>query len=441
MNNRKKIRAVLIITAGLAFLSAWDFAAAVPQDHPHSTLEGDQITPALAYDRQGRFITAWVSIPQDDGLPGVYARLFHQNGHPFSPEFKVNTYWNPVEHPAVAACPSGFVVVWTSFWTESSTSGAVAARKYDPWGNPAGDEFQVNEYPWGFQGNPAADMDTQGRFIIAWQSWEQDGDGYGVYAKIFNSKGEPESLEFQVNTTTLGNQDQPAVAAAGDGSFIITWRSSLGETGHGIFAQRFDRRGNRLGPEFQVNFTSLGTAENPDIDIDSYGNFYITWHHNRLDENGYDVYVRIFDPTGTLKSQEIRVNTSAAGMQAFPSLACTSEGHFLVSWLNRPGQELSRIMGRTFDRYGQPLSDEYIISGSRNRIRENPAAAVISFNDMIFIWQEYEPLDTGWDLFQKIMSPPSLTFQKNGGTRREKTNATKNPLRDMADRFFIFPGR
>lgn len=442
MKKHKIFSAALILTAGFICFGGGTHPAAVLQEIPHNTLEGDQISPVLAYDDNGHFMLAWISIPQDDGLPGVYARLFYQNGYPFGPEFQVNTFWNPVEYPAAAASPAGFVVVWGSLWKEGGVSGAVTARKYGPWGDPAGDEFRVNEYTWDFQGNPSVAMDAQGRFVIAWQSWKQDGDGYGVYARIYNSSGEPEGPEFPVNSTAFGHQDQPAVAAAADGSFIIIWRNFWDETGqNGIFGQRFDRYGNRIGPEFQANFTNRGTAESPDIDIDNAGNFYICWHHNRLDEHGYDIYVRTFDPTGTLRSEEIRANTGTPGMQVFPSLSCTADGQFLICWLDRPGGEISQITGRTFDRYGQPQSDEFIVSSAQNRIREYPDAEFISLTNMLFAWQEYDAPNTGWNIMQKIMSQRSLTFWERTKPQQKKKYATKNPIRDLADRPSNFPGR
>lgn len=439
---QKNISAVLILTAVFLFFGFRTFTAAVLEDIPHETIEGDQISPVVAYNDNGHYMLVWVSIPQDDGLPGIYGRLFYQNGYPIGPEFQINTFWNPVEYPAVAGSPSGFVAAWGSPWKEGGVSGAVTARKFGIWGDPEGDEFRVNEYTWDFQGNPVVAMDEQGRFVIAWQSWEQDGSGYGVYARIFNSSGDPEGPEFKVNTTVLGNQDQPAAAAATDGSFIIVWRNYREDTGQShIFGQRFDRFGNRLGTEFQVNFTTIGTAESPDIDIDSAGNFYICWHHNRLDENGYDIYTRIFDSTGTLRSQEILVNASLSGMQVFPSLSCTDEGQFLISWLDRPGQESTQIKGRTFDRYGNPLSDPFLVSSTQNNIRDYPNAECISLNDMVFAWQEYDAQNESWDLIQKIMSQRSVNFPDRAKPLQGKKHATKNPIRDLADRSSNFPGR
>jgi hypothetical protein len=440
---RKKLKIIsvtLLLTAAFLFFSFQNFSATFSQEIPHETLSGDQISPSLAYNDSGHYMLTWISIPQDDGLPGVYGRLFYQNGYPIGPEFQVNNFWNPVEYPAIAGSPSGFVVAWGSLWQEGGVSGAVTARLFNSWGDPLGDEFRVNEYTWDFQGNPDVAMDAQGRFIITWQSWEQDGDGYGVFARIFNSNGDPDGSEFQVTSSSLGHQAQPAVAAASDGGFIIIWRSCRDETAHsGIFGQRFDRFGNPLGPEFQANFTTFGTAESPDIDIDSLGNFYISWHHNYLDENGYDIYVRTFDSTGTLRSEEIRVNSSASGMQVFPSLSCTQEGEFLVSWLDR--NENIQIKGRTFDAYGNPLSDTFLVSSAQNVLRDYPDAKLINLNNMVFTWQEYNNRDEGWNLAQKIISQRSVIFREEINLPKEKNQGAKNPVRSPDDGFSNFTVR
>ncbi len=54
--------------------------------------------------------------------------------------------------------------------------------------------------------------------------------------------------EFQVNTYTLHSQMHPAVAMAPDGRFVVVWMS-YGQDGSydGVYAQRFDAQGNPLG--------------------------------------------------------------------------------------------------------------------------------------------------------------------------------------------------
>ena len=52
----------------------------------------------------------------------------------------------------------------------------------------AGEEFQVNTYFSSAQDHPAVAMDEKGNFVITWESEGQDGDGMGVFAKMYKNK-------------------------------------------------------------------------------------------------------------------------------------------------------------------------------------------------------------------------------------------------------------
>jgi hypothetical protein len=90
--------------------------------------------------------------------------------------------------------------------------------------NPAdGSEFQVNTFTVGDQDNVAIARDAAGNFVVVWESTDQDGDQDGIYAQRFDSSGNRLGNEFQVNTFTRGNQSDPAVAMDATGNFIIAW--------------------------------------------------------------------------------------------------------------------------------------------------------------------------------------------------------------------------
>lgn len=59
--------------------------------------------------------------------------------------------------------------------------------------------------------------------VVVWQSNEQDGDGQGVYARLFDYQLEPLSSEFQVPDAVSGNQAHPSVATMPDGRFVVVW--------------------------------------------------------------------------------------------------------------------------------------------------------------------------------------------------------------------------
>jgi hypothetical protein len=68
-------------------------------------------------------------------------------------------------------------------------------------------------------------MDSNGNFVITWQSGGQDGDGDGIFAKRYDPNGIPQDAEFQVNINTTNNQWWPSTAMDSNGDFIIAWQS------------------------------------------------------------------------------------------------------------------------------------------------------------------------------------------------------------------------
>ena len=141
-------------------------------------------------------------------------------GQLLGPEFQVNTYtMNSQWYPAMAADGAGnFVVVWESLGQDGSLSG-VFGQRFNSAGSRLGSEFQVNTFTTNYQRDPAVAADGTGNLVVVWHSFAQDGAGWGVFGKRFDSAGTPVGSEFQVNSYTTRSQFGPAVAADGAGNF------------------------------------------------------------------------------------------------------------------------------------------------------------------------------------------------------------------------------
>ena len=85
-------------------------------------------------------------------------------------------------------------------------------------------------------------MDSAGDFVVAWNLYEGQYEGYAIYAQQYNSTAHPEGSEFQVNTFTTAGQWQPAVAMDSAGDFAVAWYANGdgGGSDYGIFAQRYE---------------------------------------------------------------------------------------------------------------------------------------------------------------------------------------------------------
>lgn len=260
----------------------------------NTTTSGDQNYPAVGVDGASNFVTAWGSYGQDGSGVGVYARLFEPSGAPRTGELQVNTYTDGHQWwPAVAVNNSGsFVVVWHDDSQDGSAQG-VYGRRYDSTGSPLGGEFRVNTFVTGQQWVPAIAADGTERFVVVWESALQDGDGYGIFGQRFDASGSPLGSEFRVNTTTTADQRQPAVAADHWGNFVVAWEST-GQDGSstGVYAQRFDATGARVGSEFRVNNYTADGQQSATVATDGWGNYVIAWESENQDGSGYGIYAR-----------------------------------------------------------------------------------------------------------------------------------------------------
>ncbi len=155
----------------------------------------------------------------------------------------------------------------------------------------------VNTTVAGNQYNATLAMDAVGDFVVVWQSDTQDPDGSaGIYAQRFNSMGQKLGGEFRVNSTYTNNQIDPAAAMDPYGNFVVVWQS-VGEP-YGYFndihGQLYDYNGNKIGGEFRVNSQNVpGTGINPAasearpvVAMDYNGNFVVAWQETVQQVNG-----------------------------------------------------------------------------------------------------------------------------------------------------------
>ena len=196
-----------------------------------------QVESSVAMDEDGDFVVTWHSFNQDGSNNGVYAQRYDNLGSAQGPEFQVNTFTTSSQiSPVVAMDSDGdFVITWTS-----DGQYGVYAQRYNNTGMTQGSEFQVNTYTTNSQRSPSIAMDSDGDFVIAWSSTFQDGDSNGIYAQRYNNTGATVGGEFQINTYTTNNQSAPSAAMDNNGNFVVAWQSNDQDgSNFGIYAQRY----------------------------------------------------------------------------------------------------------------------------------------------------------------------------------------------------------
>jgi hypothetical protein len=280
----------------------------------------------------------------------------------------------------VAAYDDGhFLVVWQSYDQDGSDFG-IFARRFTSAGEPLATELQVNTYTTSFQRDPSVAAAADGGFVVAWTSYGQDGSGFGVFARPFSSSGGPLATELQVNTFATSFQRDPSVAAATGGDFVVVWRSQ-GQDGSdsGVFARRFSASGAPLTGELQVNTYITGNQFGASVASDDDGDFVVVWSSSGQDGSSFGVFARRFSNPGDPLTDELPVNTHIADAQSYPSVAADDDGDFLVVWHSN-GQDGSSygIFSRRFSSAGVPLANELQINTYGTSAQTFPSVAADS---------------------------------------------------------------
>jgi len=220
----------------------------------------NQRTPAIAALKNGGFVVAWVSeqeqtalnfsgvdytngvSPGQIGMPSVdvYARFYNSNGVPQGNEFPVNTDANPCAHPQVTVASDGsFMVTWDArdMANVSSNSLDIYARSFT--NASGGAVVHVNSYLYGDQFAPRISA-IGGDYLIAWTSLGQDGFRASVRGQFVHEDGSLVGGEFRVNSSTISQRIQPAVASDGVNQFLAVWTGYVGSPySYDLLAQRY----------------------------------------------------------------------------------------------------------------------------------------------------------------------------------------------------------
>ena len=107
----------------------------------------------------------------------------------------------------------GFVAAWQN---ESD----VALQRFDSSGQTLGGPFLVNSYAPERSKWPSIAAADDGSFVVTYTTSNQDGSSWGIFGRRFGADASPIGSEFQVNTHTTDQQLEPSTAPMPDGGFV-----------------------------------------------------------------------------------------------------------------------------------------------------------------------------------------------------------------------------
>jgi hypothetical protein len=299
----------------------------------------DQFDGPVAKDASGRFVVVWFENET------VMGRRFQPDGTPLGTAFTVTTSGS--NDVFVASDDAGnFVIVWSRF-VGVGPEFDVLARRYDSSGAALGGEFPVNSYtPLQQEARGVARKGVSGQFVVTWSGF--GAGGAGIWARIFDANGNPTTGEIPVNQGDVPNVlPLSTVAMNASGEFVVAWEGELANPAYqGIFARRFNSFGDPQGGQFPVTTAVNVDRRDPQIASDNAGNFVVTWTATNGDPDEDAVGARVYDRFGTALSAEFVVNEVTTGSQYGAHVAMNDTGNFVVAWNTPDGSEYGVVARR-----------------------------------------------------------------------------------------------
>lgn len=387
-----------------------------------NTITGDdQWQPWIEVLPSGNFVVSWTHRSGDSSLYAVKAQMFDSSGGLVGSEFQVNTTESlyQVSYEITALNSGGFVITFDDFshLNGDSSRYSVRGQIYDDAGNRVGGEFLINTTTANDQGGPYVEALSGGGFVVAWMDNSfagTDTSGWSIRARLFDDLGVPTSGEFEVNTSTAGDQYPPRIVAFDSGGFMIAWQDQFGDgSGFAIKAQMFDSNGTRDGGEIQLNDETLNDQVGPWLTATDSG-FAAVWSDASGalgDTSGYGVVLRQFSfeaPPTLNAGPETLVNTTTTGNQSAPEIAALDGGGLIVVWEDNsasgPDTSASSVRAQLYDGNGNPVGGEFLVNTITSGNQSHPDVTALDGGGFVVIWWDSSGL--GGDT-----SPPGIKAQ------------------------------
>jgi len=194
---------------------------------------------------------------------------------------------------------------------------------------------------------PAVAVAATGDFVVVWN--DIDGSdihgvsSLGVFAQLYDRSGKAKGPAFLVHDDRAGDQVQPRVAVDERGNFAVVWQGGTfvhgasdwpgGDgDGLGVFIQRFDRNGNRLGRAIRASRSADGSQAFPNVAMDASGAFVVVWEDCPLLNRCPNLRVGRFTAAGEPKGKELEIPVLSAGGSVPPPQILLEPGGFAVGW-------------------------------------------------------------------------------------------------------------
>ncbi|MDA0704661.1 MAG: Ig-like domain-containing protein [Proteobacteria bacterium] len=333
----------------------------------NTTVVDSQHLPRVVSFSDGDWLTLWQSNNQDGSGFGLYAQRYALDGTTIGGEFQLNTSTanNQQRVRVEVADDDSYTIVFGN--QVAGGNYDVAARRFGADDTPKDAiDFKVNTYDSGVaQFRPEIAVQGDGSFVAVWQSAFQDwvsnspkpfgaASAYGIYGQRYDASGVKVGAEFRVNDTMHHNQENPAIVDMAGGGFAVVWESqkniepanTAGD--RDVYLKIYDANGTAITGEIMVNDFSPGDQVQARVTELADGSLFVAWSSNLQDADGFGIYGKRFLADGTPAGDDFQINTVETNDQRLPELTPLVEGGFVAVWETLASAQFEQIAGRLF---------------------------------------------------------------------------------------------
>jgi hypothetical protein len=315
----------------------------------------NELLVRLAPLKNGRVFATW---QDDSGLDGDWAGIFgavmNADGLLTGDAFQINrAYTDGLQRsPEVAAAKNSVLTVWTDDAAPATTRLRVAGQRFDLDENFIFDEVTIARDPDEIAYWPvitAIPEDEEDEFVVAWESFTSASvhTGFDIAARIIGPGATLSSRIVLNEDKSEVDQGNPSIASTARG-FIAAWTTFRFDDWD-VYARRFDSLGNPTSAEFRVSSDHLYNQSAPSIATSANGDFVVLW---ATTTGGSTVYGRAFDADGTPLGEQFRVSTKRRGFQGDPfvrvGVSFVNNTDFVATWTETNGDTDPDVDARLF---------------------------------------------------------------------------------------------
>ena len=391
----------------------------------------DQDTPRVAALADGGWVVTWLSLSQDSaGNYGVFQQVYDAGGQPRGAERQVNTYVlnDQIDQSVTARPDGGWIVAWRSYFQDSETWG-VYQQAFSADGQPLGSETRVNaplnSIGGGPEVAPLVTVLSDGGWVVTWSGLESGSSGSNIYQQQYSSSGQSIGGQTLVNTYTLYDQADHHTTALDGGGWVVIWASSgQSSAGDAVCFQMYGANGQPLGAETLVNTQTRYQKAHTEITALDGGGWVITWTSFSQDGEGAGIYQRAYGANGQPLAGESRVNTYWEGDQRDARVVALSDGGWVVVWVSA-GQNggSSGVYQQVYNALGQAVGNELKVDSSTSSAQQLPELTALADGGWVVTWTARHGSDQ--NVYQK-------TFHINNDPIRVTDIALANGTENVA---------